>query len=222
MAIRKNSEKDGAGKGFIGRFFKRFSRVGKILLAVFWFLLGGLVFNLDRSGDIGIFFLKYKKIVPYPFSKFLPGASAPEGAAVPRQTIQGRVIEVYDGDTATVITAHPEAKYRVRFFGIDAPETAMPHGHDAKKALQDKILGKDVLVNVSGVDHYGRAVGRVMLGARYVNLEMVSEGHAWYYADYAGHEYDLAAAEREAKVYRRGLWQEKNPLPPWDYRRSKK
>ena len=84
MAIRKNSEKDGAGKGFIGRFFKRFSRIGKILLAVFWFLLGGLVFNLDRSGDIGIFFLKYKKIVPYPFSKFLPGASAPEGAAVPR------------------------------------------------------------------------------------------------------------------------------------------
>jgi endonuclease YncB( thermonuclease family) len=68
---------------------------------------------------------------------------------VPQQVLTGEVIEVYDGDTATVLTAHPEAKYRVRFFGIDAPEVAMAHGRDAKKALQDKILGKDVLIKQS-------------------------------------------------------------------------
>ena len=222
MAIRKSTAKTGTEKGTAGKFFKRFSRIGKILLAVFWFLLGGLVFNLDRSGDVGVFFLKYKKIIPYPFSRFLPGAGAVDGVPVPEQQINGRVIEVFDGDTAVVLTAHPEAKYRVRFFGIDAPESAMTHGSDAKKALQDKILGKDVTVKISGVDHYGRAVGKVMQGARYINLEMIAEGHAWYYADYAKNEYDLSAAEKEARIYRKGLWREKNPLPPWEYRRSKK
>ena len=222
MAIRKSSEKDGAKKGFIGRFFQRFRRLGKVLFAVFCFLLGGLVFNLDRSGDIGLFFLKYQRFIPNPIAKFLPGATAPDGAALPQQIIQGRVIAVYDGDTAMVLAGSPEAKYRVRFFGIDAPETAMAYGSSAKKALQDKILGKVVQVKISGVDRYGRAVGKVMLGARYINLEMVAEGCAWYYADYAANEYDLSAAEREAKLYRRGLWQEKNPLPPWEYRRSKR
>ena len=98
----------------------------------------------------------------------------------------------------------------------------MAYGSSARNALQDKILGSSVQVKVAGVDRYGRAVGKVMLGARYINLEMVAEGYAWYYADYAGNEYDLAAAEREARIYRRGLWQEKNPIPPWVYRKSKK
>lgn len=222
MAIRKSTDKSSGKSGFFGKLFKHSGKVIKVLMVLFWFLLGGLVFNLDRAGDVGVFFLKYKQIIPYPFSRFLPGAGVAEGAALPEQIIQGRVIEIADGDTATVLTAHPEAKYRVRFFGIDAPESAMQHGSVAKRALQDKILGQDVTVKISAVDHYGRAVARVMRGSRYINLEMVAEGHAWYYPDYAKNEYDLAAAQKEARLQKRGLWQEKSPLPPWEYRRSKK
>ena len=61
-----------------------------------------------------------------------------------------------------------------------------------------------------------------MMGGRYINLEMVSEGHAWYYPDYARNEYDLAAAEKEARIRQRGLWRIKNPQPPWEYRKDKK
>ena len=92
----------------------------------------------------------------------------------------------------------------------------------AKAALQDKILGKDVTVRVVYVDRNNRAVGKIMRGARYINSEMVAEGHAWHYADYAKDEYDLAAAEKTARAYRIGLWQDSNPVQPWEYRRKNK
>ena len=77
-------------------------------------------------------------------------------------------------------------------------------------------------MEVISVDRYGRSVGTVMLGGRYINLEMVSEGNAWYYADYASGERDLENAQNSARRLRQGLWQKHNPLPPWDYRREKR
>ena len=76
------------------------------------------------------------------------------------------------------------------------------------------------MVKVVSVDNYRRAVGKVMLGGRYINLEMVAEGHAWYYRDYAQREYDLASAEAEARTGRAGLWRDSAPQPPWEYRRK--
>lgn len=222
MAVRKSSDDGGAKKSSGGKMLKGFGSFFRILGVLFWFLLGGLIFNLDRAGDFGVFLLKHKQIIPYPFSRFLPGAGVSAGSARPEQLINARVIEVYDGDTATVLTAHPEVKYKVRFFGIDAPEIAMKHGKEAKAALQDKILGKDVIVKVVNVDRYSRAVGKIMLGARYINSEMVAEGHAWHYSDYAKDEYDLAAAEKTARAYRIGLWQDSNPVQPWEYRSKNK
>lgn len=225
MAIRKKSNDDSRSSGKSGNrrssdnWGKRFFR--KILL-VLVFLLGGLIFNLDRAGDFGITLLRMKNVIPPPFSKWLPGASAKTGAPVPEQVLEGRVIEVKDGDTIVVFNESANVKYTVRFFGIDAPEKAMHFGSKSTGALQKKILGENVSVRVVNTDMYGRAVGRVMLGTRYINLEMVADGWAWFYPDYAAHEYDLAAAEKEARLSRRGLWQEQNPTPPWEYRKRKK
>lgn len=226
MAIRKNNSKESGSSGKSGgsskSFLNRLRRLRNIMFLFLAFLLGGVVFNLDRAGELGIALLRVKSFIPYPFSKWLPGAGAADGAPVPEQTVEGRVIEVADGDTATVFDEKNNLKYRVRFFGIDAPEKAMKFGSSARSALQDKILGKNVTVKVINTDIYHRAVGKVLLGTRYINLEMVSDGFAWYYPDYAAGEYDLAAAEREARSRKRGLWQEKNPTPPWEYRKSKK
>ena len=219
MAIRK---KDDSGSGKRGTFIGKLKTIRNIIFFFLAFLLGGIVFNLDRAGDWGVFMLRCKNFIPYPLSKFLPGAGAAPGAAVPEQIIQGRVIEIYDGDTVTVLDDENNKKYRVRFFGMDAPEKAMKYGRDSQAALQQKLLGKTVAVQVVSVDLYQRSVGKVMLGSRYINMEMVSEGYAWYYPDYAADEYDLAAAEREARMSRRGLWQENNPTPPWEYRKRKK
>lgn len=219
MAIRKKQNEKPEPKkksGFIGKL----KTIRNIVLFVLAFIMGMIVSNLDRCDQLGILLLRCKTMVPYPLSKFLPGASAEVGAPVPEQLLEGRVIEVYDGDTATLFDERANKKYKVRFFGIDAPEKNMHFGTDSRDALREKILGKNVSVRVSGVDLYQRALGRVMLGARYINLEMVSEGWAWYYPDYAANEYDLAAAEREARVLKRGLWQENNPLPPWEFRKK--
>lgn len=225
MAIRKkqNDESHNSGKSGnrrnSGNWFRKFFRNMALILA---FLLGGLVFNLDRAGDFGVALLRVKKIIPPPFSRWLPGASAEQGAPVPEQVLEGRVIEVKDGDTIVVFNESANVKYTVRFFGIDAPEKAMLFGSKSTSALQKKILGENVSVRVVNIDMYGRAVSRVMLGTRYINLEMVADGWAWFYPDYAAHEYDLAAAEKEARLSRRGLWQEQNPTPPWEYRKRKK
>ncbi len=221
MAIRKKTT-DSKPKSAANGAMRKFNFLRKFLIPVLCFLLGGVVFNLDRSGNLGVTLLKYKSFVPYPFSRMLPGAGSVDGAAVPEQIIEGRIIEVYDGDTATLYKESDNTKFKVRFFGIDAPEAAQQHGISSRDALREKILGKDVTVKVVSIDPYGRSVARVMLGARYVNLEMVTEGHAWYYADYARNEYDLAAGEKEARLRQRGLWRIKNPQPPWEYRRSKK
>ena len=226
MAIRKrktdgeSDKKKTTAKGGGFRAKLRFFRNMICLIAAF--LLGGIVFNLDRSGEVGVWLLRCKNFIPYPLSKLLPGAGATPGDAVPEQVIQGKVIDVADGDTATVLVESGNQKYKIRFFGIDAPERSMTFGREARKALSEKILAKDVTVKVIGVDLYKRAVGKVMIGARYINLEMVAEGNAWYYSDYAAREYDLAAAEKEARAFKRGLWQENNPTPPWQYRKASK
>ena len=209
----------GAAAG--GGFFRIPSGVTRTIFAFFFICLGGLLFNLDRMGDTGLMLLKYKQFMPHFVARFLPGGSARTGSAQPSQQLSGRIIEVYDGDTATLLTTD-NLKYKVRFFGIDAPEAAQDFGLVSRDALREKILGKEVTVKVAATDRYGRAVGQVMLDSRYINREMAAEGMAWYYKDFAANEYDLEEAERSARRERRGLWKNPAPQPPWEYRREHK
>lgn len=195
--------------------------VKRTIFALFFIFLGGLLFNLDRLGDTGIQLLKYKQFLPRTVARFLPGGSASAGSARTGQQISGSIIEVYDGDTATLLTKD-NLKYKVRFYGIDAPEAAQQGGIASRDVLRDKILGKEVTVLVAATDRYGRAVGKVMLGERCINQEMVAEGRAWYYKDYASDEYEFAVAEENARRKRLGIWQSASPQPPWEWRREHK
>ncbi len=54
-----------------------------------------------------------------------------------------------------------------------------------------------------------------------MNLEQVKTGMAWFYRYYqkelsAENRKLYAKAEDEARSERRGLWQGKNPAPPWE------
>jgi len=208
-----------AAKSVFGRIFS--PGVKRTLFALFFIFLGGLLFNLDRMGNTGVTLLKYKHFLPRMITRFLPGGNAQMGRAVTEQQIDGQIIEVYDGDTATLLTPD-NVKYKVRFYGIDAPEAAQDGGIDSRDALREKILGKEVTVLVAATDRYGRAVGKVMLGGRCVNQEMVAEGRAWYYKDYASGEYDFARAEGEARQKKLGIWKSASPQPPWEWRRQHK
>ena len=104
---------------------------------------------------------------------------------------------------------------------IDAPEKAQAFGTKAREQLAGKVFGQIVRVEVIDVDRYRREVGRIYLGDRFINAELVREGFAWRYPQYdkAG---DFIAAEEDAREHRRGLWADPHPIPPWEFRRAKR
>ncbi|MFZ9735241.1 MAG: thermonuclease family protein [Burkholderiaceae bacterium] len=139
--------------------------------------------------------------------------------------IAGRVVAVADGDTATVLVAGRQ-QVKVRLAAIDAPERAQPFGNRSKQALSTLIFGKDVTVRVTDTDRYKRTVGIIMLGDTDINLEMVRLGYAWVYRQYViklprAQALQYSAAEDIARREKRGLWVDKDPTPPWEWRRKK-
>ena len=184
------------------------------------FIAGGIVFNLDRLGNLDVQLLKYKKFLPKEVKTFLPGQDMPYSRPKPQMVMSGRVLEVYDGDTITVLSG--QNKFRVRLFGIDAPEVLQDYGMQSRDQLRDLILGQTVSVEVLNVDQYGRAVAMIRKDLLEINQEMIRRGAAWHYKQYAAGETAFAEAQQEAQKAKAGIWQSSNPVPPWDYRKQDK
>jgi endonuclease YncB( thermonuclease family) len=122
----------------------------------------------------------------------------------PPVTITGKVISVADGDTLTVLD-DAKVQHKIRLHAIDAPEKGHAFRTKARENLAAQVFGKVVRVEVTDVDRYHREVGRIFLGDRFINLEMVRDGFTWRYVRYdkAG---EFTDAEREAREKQRGLW----------------
>jgi hypothetical protein len=54
--------------------------------------------------------------------------------------------------------------------GIDAPESAMPYGKEAKEALLKLVEGKCLTVHIYDTDRYGRSVGDLHAGGVFVQV----------------------------------------------------
>src|SRR5579863_8851310 len=134
--------------------------------------------------------------------------------------LTGKVVSIADGDTLTVLD-HRNAQHRIRLFGIDAPEKAQAFGKQSKENLADKVFGQTVRVDVVDIDRYGREVGRIYLQDRFINLEQVADGCAWRYVEF-DRDREFAAAERDARAQRLGLWAGAHPVPPWEFRRQQR
>ena len=134
------------------------------------------------------------------------------------ERIAGRVVGVADGDTLTVLTAEKQ-QVRVRLAGIDAPERRQPYGTRARQALAALAFGRSARVGVEDTDRYGRPVGRLQVGGRDVNAEMVRRGAAWVYVRH-NRDPALVPLEAEARAARRGLWAlpDAERVPPWEWR----
>jgi endonuclease YncB( thermonuclease family) len=143
-------------------------------------------------------------------------------AAPPASGLAGKVVAVADGDTLTLLTP-ARRQVKVRLAEIDTPETGQPYGSRAKQILSDLAFSKEARVEVTDTDRYGRAVGRLHVGATDVNAEMVRRGAAWVYVQY-NRDRSLLRVEAEARAARRGLWAlpESERVPPWEWRRGGK
>jgi endonuclease YncB( thermonuclease family) len=137
-------------------------------------------------------------------------------ATPPVKTITGKVVSIADGDTLTVLD-ETKTQHKIRLEGIDCPESGQAYGTQAGKALGEKVFQKDIRVEWRETDKYKRTLGEVFFDGRWINKELVEEGWAWHYKQYSKSEV-LAQAEKKAKANNLGLWSDKDPTPPWDFR----
>jgi endonuclease YncB( thermonuclease family) len=118
------------------------------------------------------------------------------------------VRSVTDGDTLVLADGR-----RVRLAQVDAPETGECFSSQSSQALRTLVEGRMVTVrrpsNGPELDRYGRTVAEVSVADRSVNEQLVREGAAEWYQEFAGEDADLAgrlgAAEADAKRAAKGL-----------------
>jgi len=133
----------------------------------------------------------------------------------------GRVVAVHDGDTLT-LDDHGR-KLIVRLDGIDAPELAHRYGKSSRGALTRLCRGKPAVVRERTTDEDGRVLGTVTCGGPDgvdAGAEQVKQGLAWVYRTYLPLGSPLYELEANARLTQRGLWRDKNPIPPWEWRKQ--
>jgi micrococcal nuclease len=131
------------------------------------------------------------------------------------------VLVVHDGDGMRVAT--PKGEVEIRMFGVDAPELGQRYGHAAMRWLCCHARGREFDQRQMARDRYGRCVvDLVGLDGRRLSVRLLQAGMAWWYRRYARDDNELADAEKKARADRRGLWQDFDPIPPWDWRYRKR
>ena len=140
------------------------------------------------------------------------------------EMISGLVVQVANGDTITVLDAQMR-QHKIRLAGIDAPEKAQAFGRRSQESLAELVANRSVIVETHKRDRYERFVGKVLVEGRDINVEQIRRGLAWFYRQYerelsARDQQSYARAEEEARSFRAGLWADKQPIPPWDFRRD--
>ena len=158
-----------------------------------------------RSGtlDVGLPLLVFILTIAYP---------------VAAEQITGRVVAIQDGDTLTVLVDRRQVK--VRLIEIDAPEKAQAFGNRSKQSLSDLCFNKTTKLDDKGKDRYGRTLARVYCDGVDANAEQVRRGMAWVFERYAPKGSPLYGVQAEARAARRGLWQDADAVPPWEWRRN--
>lgn len=129
------------------------------------------------------------------------------------------VTRVIDGDTIEI-----EGGDRLRYIGIDTPETKHPnkvvgcYGKEAEAKNKDLVEGKKVKLekDVSETDKYGRLLRYVYLDGIMINELLVKEGYAQAssYPPDVKYQDKFNEAEKQAREEERGLWGEVCNPPP--------
>lgn len=139
----------------------------------------------------------------------------------------GTAVRVADGDTIMVRPPTGDPDYRLRLYGIDAPELSQPNGEGARRFLAEMVSGEPIRYRPVHLDRYGRRVGIVYHPdddgdfVVSVNARMVLGGWAWVAEGrWCGREICRRWREMEMDARRngRGIWAAPGAVPPWEHR----
>jgi micrococcal nuclease len=162
----------------------RKSRYGAALLAIFLAVAVALAFIIGCSLTT-----EHKENVAAPTSE------------------RALVREVIDGDTVRL-----EDGRRVRYLGIDTPETGEYYYEEATERNRELVGGKVVELRPGSrdVDEYERLLRYVYIDDIFVNAELVAQGYAKAYrkGPLEEHSEYLFQLEEEARANSIGLWAE--------------
>lgn len=132
-----------------------------------------------------------------------------------------KVIGIKDGDTVEILMdGKPQV---VRLSHIDCPEKKQPFGNNAKQFASDLCFGKKVKLSTGWKrDRNKRLLAEIILSnGKNLNKELVKNGFAWHYKKYSkDNSYD--DLEKQARKLKLGLWNDKIPTAPWEWRKSRK
>lgn len=132
------------------------------------------------------------------------------------QTYNGRIVRILDGDVFLFQTK--DSTFAVHLYGVDAPEKGQAFGIQTIAYMetylwfQAKIHLKKT-INLNG--HYGFLI----IDGKNINNLLVRNGFAWYDRVHFIDE-QLARSEIYAREKGLGLWQNKTPASPWDFRKG--
>jgi len=116
-----------------------------------------------------------------------------------------KVTRVLDGDTIEI-----EGGQRVRYLGINAPESGEPFFTEATRENERWVAGRTVKLefDVQTQDRYQRLLAYVWADGQLVNEEIVRNGYAVSETIQPDVKYQdlILKAEKEAREHCRGLW----------------
>jgi len=144
--------------------------------------------------------------------------------SIPAFAWEARGVAVSDGDTITIEPVQGGDRAKVRLHGIDAPELRQPYGEAAKTFTLNKTLFKEIDVRATpqGTDRYGRIVAVIDVpGAGILQELLLEAGLAWVYPAFCKDCNEWETIQEQARRQRKGLWAEKNPVEPWEWRKRK-
>jgi endonuclease YncB( thermonuclease family) len=151
--------------------------------------------------------------------------AATDCSAFKGKTLDASISYVADGDTASVKLTGTGEKVKVRFYGVDTPESqwkdvwpAQAYSDKAKNFTVNQLREQNVQVTFTGDQSYSRCIGEIFLNGRSHSLALIEAGYAWWYKKYSPRRTDLGRAQAHAENSKTGLWASSNPMAPWDFR----
>ena len=152
------------------------------------------------------------------YTQWLSQPAAIQKALSPTATVEPapkgltRVSKVVDGDTIEI-----EGGARVRYIGVNTPETVHPtkpvecFGKEASDYNKTLLAGGYVRLvrDITDTDKYGRLLRYIYLpDGTFVNLKLVVGGYAYAdtYPPDVVHAKEFVAAQSAARLAGRGLW----------------